>query len=966
MGKLQTEGMEEIVMKRITRKLVFILAMALLFCNVPSSAVSAAPKKYVKSLSVSKKNLKVNVGEKKAFSYKVKVKGSVSKKILVKASNSNVKVSVKKNGKIIVLGKKYGTSKITLSTKGKNRRGKKLKKTIRIKIAKKKTSQKKQVTPKPTENGNAAATKKVTRKEWISAVMKVTNYCEQKELFDCNKNGTPIYSFVDIAGLAESGIIETAVKYQIIPESGGDFKPNEATDREFLAVTSVRAIGLAVNSQDADCRDKGDLKYEAEDAIAVNLKLLALIGDKFLPERAITVKEKDNAIRILAGIINSRRVNAHHADVIQYNEDVARKNEVTDYTVTNDNGIYTIQTTKGSSLKNITKGDKFLLPATDKYPEGIALIASSDAQSLGAGTAITGIPPKEISEFLDTVDIQGTAEADAEHATGVSGVSTLEVISGEKQATRKNPDRKKAKADDSIPLNKRYEYKIPEIGATISFELKELVYKINFDKKGVKELYIGMPSVCSLDTDLKKSKNFSKKIGDIPMSLPANFSVNLQVYAEVSVEGRIKINFRMDNNIGVQYLNGQFYLEKHTSPSLDMFAEADVEAGTKIQLGLFWMKKIQELFGNDDPRPIYNVHTRWGLHGDAKLQNRNDQYTSFKDLKCIDLGYYLYGTVGIGDGSFLGDEFDLKKIWEIFEQKNSPLKGNLHFENGKKVDKCTYKVGAIAEELKKYAENYSYYCVNQDSYNKYIVGNGEYSYPDEMSIMPLTFDISDYEFCYEILDEMPVMPLTFDINDYDFDGNPELLIVQSCECDGTYAVYPHERLLYLEMYEYENGEVIKKSTSKYRIERGYGKPFYVSAVAMVEGETSIYTFERNNALAIAMESHDTKSRVGGGDNMQFWLLKYNGNSFETIGFTDYPYAWRDDRLEEVEKDCASMGLKINAESIVYGKEKLMDYIANPKIIGKSATKITEDVNWDEVWEEDPFGIYKIAEMTFSK
>lgn len=62
------------------------------------------------------------------------------------------------------------------------------------------------------------------------------------------------------------------------------------------------------------------------------------------------------------------------------------------------------------------------------------------------------------------------------------------------------------------------------------------------------------------------------------------------------------------------------------------------------------------------------------------------------------LGYYLYGKINVGEGSFLGDKFNLTKAWDIFNDENSPLKDTIHIENGKVVTLCTYKSYLALEE----------------------------------------------------------------------------------------------------------------------------------------------------------------------------------------------------------------------------------------------------------------------------
>ena len=122
-------------MKKLCKKLSLILVFAIIISGIQPFNVLAATRKYVKSLTVSKRTLTISVGKSKSLSYKVNVKGKASKKITAKASNTKIKVTVNK-GKIKVFGKKQGNSEIIISTKGKNQKGKKIKKSIKVKITK--------------------------------------------------------------------------------------------------------------------------------------------------------------------------------------------------------------------------------------------------------------------------------------------------------------------------------------------------------------------------------------------------------------------------------------------------------------------------------------------------------------------------------------------------------------------------------------------------------------------------------------------------------------------------------------------------------------------------------------------------------------------------------------------------------------------------------------------------------------
>lgn len=98
---------------------------------VPINA-EAATKKYVKKITLSDTELELEEGDKEQIKYKVYAYKGASKKIKLKVSNNKV-VSAKVSGhKISVYAKSAGKSVITVISKGKNKRGKKIAKRIKV------------------------------------------------------------------------------------------------------------------------------------------------------------------------------------------------------------------------------------------------------------------------------------------------------------------------------------------------------------------------------------------------------------------------------------------------------------------------------------------------------------------------------------------------------------------------------------------------------------------------------------------------------------------------------------------------------------------------------------------------------------------------------------------------------------------------------------------------------------------
>lgn len=115
--------------------LVIVVTLVISAIQLYSSENTIAKTKgYVKKISVTKKSFTLKKGTKKTIAVKIKVVKNVSKKFTAKVKNKKIaKIKVKKN-KIVVNAKKVGKTKILIKTKAKGKKGKKLKKTIRVNI----------------------------------------------------------------------------------------------------------------------------------------------------------------------------------------------------------------------------------------------------------------------------------------------------------------------------------------------------------------------------------------------------------------------------------------------------------------------------------------------------------------------------------------------------------------------------------------------------------------------------------------------------------------------------------------------------------------------------------------------------------------------------------------------------------------------------------------------------------------
>ncbi len=121
-------------MKGQQRIAAFLMALVMIIGGVGIIPINADAegRKIVKKLVVKQTSLKLEEGENEKVKYKVTATTGTNKKIVVKVSNKKVISAKVSGGKIVVRAKKEGKSTITVMTKAKNKRGKRIAKKIQV------------------------------------------------------------------------------------------------------------------------------------------------------------------------------------------------------------------------------------------------------------------------------------------------------------------------------------------------------------------------------------------------------------------------------------------------------------------------------------------------------------------------------------------------------------------------------------------------------------------------------------------------------------------------------------------------------------------------------------------------------------------------------------------------------------------------------------------------------------------
>ena len=122
------------------KSFVSVFLCAVLCVSAVAFSAQAKSKKYVKSISVkSKAEITIPAGKKtavKSFKVAVKVKGNASKKFTAKSAKPSVAAVKVEKSSIKITAKKAGAAKITVTSKAKNVKGKKLSKTLTVTVKK--------------------------------------------------------------------------------------------------------------------------------------------------------------------------------------------------------------------------------------------------------------------------------------------------------------------------------------------------------------------------------------------------------------------------------------------------------------------------------------------------------------------------------------------------------------------------------------------------------------------------------------------------------------------------------------------------------------------------------------------------------------------------------------------------------------------------------------------------------------
>lgn len=564
----------------------------------------------------------------------------------------------------------------------------------------------------------------VTREEWIAALVDTIGISVSENDLPKDIDGKPVYTFEDIKESENRLKIEAAAQYDIIPyekdeEGGADyFEPNEAATREFAAVSAVKALEFDVtNTADPVVTDTDKITYKPYVTVALNQEILsALTGNAFAPEQFLSVEEKNAALAMVGQIQSSAKV-TEEKDKSEYLASVVQIAKGTDYSVsvngitvstntipsTTDTDEIVVTTAQNTQTNAIKAGDIVLFPANDIFVSGLALkIAEVKAEA--DGYRFSCKRPSDLGEIFDTIAVSGWADIDGEQIEGMNGAQ----VSYKKNAQgNENLDNAGSREGSvSLPGEVTFTFKDKELSdrihlnGEISVEIPEIAYRVDgkLGLSGLKlnEVYLAVTEQIKVDgkltvtgSDGSLNGDGAFEIGRAPVPLGATgLSVDIVFWFNYSVTGEGSVTCTILNTNGIQYKNGDLrVIKRMKAEDLEVKAEGSIEVGPKLSL----MLTAVGIFD------VVDITADGGVAVKANVVQRASQL----NLRCSDIGAYLYLKISAGENSLLGELLSLSYSWDIFDESNSPLKRVWHFESDTEnpvphiVDACTYGKGLV-------------------------------------------------------------------------------------------------------------------------------------------------------------------------------------------------------------------------------------------------------------------------------
>ncbi len=495
--------------------------------------------------------------------------------------------------------------------------------------------------------------KYITRAEWIHSLAAGFEMSVEDE-------STMEYYFTDLEDCEYAFEIELAANFGVFDVLGDEFNPDEYVTRDFAAHTMNYCLGYS-NDVPLFISDASSIYYAGDAQVAVNRGWFEVVDESFCPSMYVNSNEYAIIFKDMTELLDEAKIDINHDNEIKYSDKVIIINDAEEIIMDNESVVV-----KGSSI-SLNDGDNIAFTVNDIE----MLCKITRCVQDGPDTYyITTEEPDE--DCLVSCSLEGKAYVDDESINvlpearyilyddfGVSNKKASETIS---QGDRP--------LNGFIPFN------------DTSLELKglarnlEVYYSFHHNNGAIQHMSFEVRGDIELSASLK-AKLAVTSSGSIDIvefnvvGLPGIISANVVISAVASVNGEITLTYRCYASAGFVYTKGEgvHAIKNFKSKGFTLKATAEEKIGVRVGLNA-------RVFGSEVARVYFGVGERGEIETLADTES---------DVVCANLSAWLYCEAGyILDIPF----FKKEDGCEFINKNNTPLRVNIHFENGKIVNRC--------------------------------------------------------------------------------------------------------------------------------------------------------------------------------------------------------------------------------------------------------------------------------------
>ena len=513
--------------------------------------------------------------------------------------------------------------------------------------------------------------------------------------------------YQDIMTAAEFGLVDI--------EAGEKVRPADPVTREFAVYTMNLCMGYTANAESTyDFDDQSEFihvndekaaEYFNAAQVAIDQGWVELEENKFMPQKNLTLSEKNIMWKDAADYLNSQVIDENYVNKAVFADGVVEIPQTTEYQFDEFNNAKFV--TLFNYMDGLKDGDTFAL-----WQNGLPIIYKAVAVENNGSGLVVQISDAEDENSIDELDVQGTIEADLTEAVQV-GEGTMTWIEGGSAEKNymdgreiSNPRLAGSKNLTAIKRSKTFTLG-DGLSATVNVTIPTPV--VNYKVNGIKEVYVAMdadPTVTvTVKGDARESLGLPKSLDLVYIPFGGIGTAKLSVSLEAT--GQCSLSYKSKVTAGVHYRRGKGTtvvnnFEKKKKPTIS--ARAELDATLTASVG------ITELPGIDA--------SAWGKVGSRMGLQAWTYEDDKKPAVCMDTWGYLHASAGI---TMKIASMDLgSKTVVIWDENNSPVRIANHYEDGILRNPCTR-----GSSNRKYytSSNSRYFSDASGSYNTDGLGN---------------------------------------------------------------------------------------------------------------------------------------------------------------------------------------------------------------------------------------------------